>query len=214
MVSVKRLAARTSLLLEPAAPEWEPVAPETLALSPTPILSQPSAYVQAVWKDRPYGVTRQLSVQAAHNGESIFFRLSWDDATEDGSITDTDAFADAAAVLFPEKGDAPLTSMGSPDQPVFAWLWRPDLEEPYRVSAKGVGSSQRLPANGISARAQYSNGGWRLVISRRLSGKGAGLLLAPGAKGKVAFAVWQGSEHERGGLKAVTLEWQPLDIEA
>jgi hypothetical protein len=46
-----------------------------------------------------------------------------------------------------------------------------------------------------------------LVISRRLSGKGAGLLLAPGAKGKVAFAVWQGAE-ERGGLKAVTLEWR------
>lgn len=214
MVRVKRITAKSSQLLEPTAPEWDPVAPETLALSPTPILSQPSVYVQAAWKDRPYGAVKELNVQAAHNGESVFFRLSWSDASKNDEISDTDAFTDAAAVLFPEKGDAPLTSMGSPDQPVFAWLWRPDLEEPYRVNAQGIGSSQRLPANGINAKAQHEDGGWRLVISRRLSGKGAGLLLAPGAKGKVAFAVWQGSEHERGGLKAATLEWQQLEIEA
>ena len=214
MVRVKRIAAKTSQLLEPTAPVWDPVAPETLALSPTPILSQPSVYVQAAWKDRPYGAVKELNVQAAHNGESVFFRLSWSDASKNNEISDTDAFTDAAAVLFPEKGDAPLTSMGSPDQPVFAWLWRPDLEEPYRVNAQGIGSSQRLPANGITARAQHEDGGWRLVISRRLSGKGAGLLLAPGAKGKVAFAVWQGADKERGGLKAATLEWQQLEIEA
>ena len=214
MVRVKRIAAKSSQLLEPNAPEWAPLTPDAIPLSPTPILSQPSAYVQAVWKDRPYGAARELNVQAAHNGESIFFRLSWTDATRDDEISDTDAFADAAAVLFPEKGDAPLTSMGSPDQPVFAWLWRPDLDEPYHVTAQGIGSSQRLPANGITARGEHSGGGWRLVISRRLSGKGAGLLLAPGAKGKVAFAVWQGSDHERGGLKAATLEWQQLEIEA
>lgn len=199
---------------EPAAREWAPLPAETLALSPTPILSQPSAYVQAVWKARPYGATQELRVQAAHNGESIFFRLSWTDATKNDSISNTDAFPDAAAVLFPEKGDAPLTSMGSPDQPVFAWLWRPDLEEPYHVRALGTGSSQRLPARGVAARGEHTGAGWQLVISRRLSGTGAGLLLAPGANGKVAFAVWQGSEQERGGLKAATLEWQPLEIEA
>lgn len=213
MVSVKRVPA-TSRLLEPAAPEWAPVPSETVTLSPTPILSQPSAYVQAKWADGQYGAVKQLNIQAAHNGDSIFFRLAWEDSTRDDAISDTDAFADAAAVLFPEKGDAPLTSMGSPDQPVFAWLWRPDLEEPYNVKAQGIGSSQRLPATGVTAKAEYANGGWHLVISRRLSGKGAGLTLAPGANGKVAFAVWQGSEKERGGLKAATLEWQQLEIEA
>ncbi len=214
MVSVKRIAARNTRLYEPASPEWDSITPEVLDLSPTPLLSQPSVYVQAAWKDRPHGAITQIGVKAAHNGESIFFQISWEDATKNDSIPDTDAFPDAAAVLFPARGDAPLTSMGSPDQPVFAWLWRPDLEEPYHVTAQGIGSSQRLPANGITARAEYGDIGWRLVLSRRLSGKGAGLLLAPGVSGKVAFAVWQGSEKERGGLKAVTLEWQPLEIEA
>lgn len=214
MVSVKHLAAQSATLLDPGAPDWGPVAPETIALSPTPILSQPSAYVQAVWNEDQYGATKKLNVQAAHNGESIFFRLSWDDHTKDDAISDTDAFADAAAVLFPEKGDAPLTSMGSPDQPVFAWLWRPDMEEPFHVRAQGIGSSERLPPKGILTMSKHTGNGWQIVISRRLSGTGAGLLLAPGAKGKVAFAVWEGSHHERGGLKAVTLEWQQLDIEA
>jgi hypothetical protein len=30
----------------------------------------------------------------------------------------------------------------------------------------------------------------------------------------VGFAVWQGANQERGGLKAVTLDWEPLEIEA
>jgi len=214
VVSVKRIAAKSAPLSEPGGPDWAGIAPETLALSPTPLLSQPSVYVQAAWKDRPHGAITQVSVRAVHNGESIFFRLSWEDATKNDSITDTNSFPDAAAVLFPSRGDAPLTSMGSPDQPVFAWLWRPDMEEPFHVAAQGIGSSQRLPANGITAKAEYGDGGWDVVISRRLSGKGAGLILAPGVSGKVAFAVWQGSEEERGGLKAVTLEWQPLEIEA
>lgn len=214
MVSVKRLAARSAQLLDPGAPDWVPLIPETIPLSPTPILSQPSAYVQAVWGEDQYGVTKELNVQAAHNGESIFFRLSWNDATKDDAISDTDAFPDAAAVLFPEKGDAPLTSMGSPDQPVFAWLWRPDMEEVFHVRAQGIGSSERLPPRGIFSMSQHTGSGWQIVVSRRLSGTGAGLLLAPGAKGKVAFAVWEGSSHERGGLKAATLEWQQLDIEA
>ena len=214
MVRVKRITASSAQLLNPAASEWAPLPTETLSLAPTPLLSQPSVYVQAAWKDRPYGAVQEINVQAAHNGESIFFLLSWADATKDDAMSDTDVFADAAAVLFPAKGDAPLTSMGSPDQPVFAWYWRPDLEEPYRVTAQGIGSSQRLSADGITASAEHARGNWHLVISRRLSGKGGGLLLAPGANGKVAFAVWQGSEHERGGLKAATLEWQPMEIEA
>jgi DMSO reductase family type II enzyme heme b subunit len=38
--------------------------------------------------------------------------------------------------------------------------------------------------------------------------------LGPGDTGKVAFAVWQGANQERGGLKATSLDWEPLEIEA
>jgi DMSO reductase family type II enzyme heme b subunit len=170
--------------------------------------------VQASWRNRPYGVLERLEVRAAHNGETVFFRLAWPDETRDDGITDTDAFTDAAAVLFPLNGDAPLQTMGSPEQPVAAWYWRPDLEGPLSVSAGGIGTTVRQQDSGLRARAAYGDGGWTLVIARALAPRQAGAIsIAPGQAGKVAFAVWQGSRQERAGLKGVTLEWQPLEVE-
>lgn len=153
-------------------------------------------------------------MQAAHNEAAIFFRLSWADDTKDDEIADTDQFPDAAAVLLPVKGDAPLLSMGSPDYPVNAWYWRPDLEAPFSVTARGLGTTVRSANGGVSGRGVYGAGGWSVVISRRMWAETADVAaLHPGQQGKVAFAVWQGSGGERAGLKAVTLEWQPLEIE-
>ena len=215
MVKVKRITIPDSGLLNPAAPEWRNVPRESLSLEPTPLLAQPSAYVQAAWKDRPYGSLKDLNVQAAHDGNIIFFRLSWTDATKDDAITDTDMFPDSAAVLFPVKADAPLASMGSPDQPVNAWLWRSDMEAPFNVTAKGVGTTVRNPNGGVKAIGEYAGDGWNVVLSRRFPAAVSDVVyLHPGETSKVAFAVWQGSVQERGGLKSVTLEWQPLEIES
>ena len=73
----------------------------------------------------------------------------------------------------------------------------------------------RHPDGFLEAGAQYADGEWAVVIARPLAVRGdAAVPLAPGQKGKVGFAVWQGSDRERAGLKAVTLDWQPLEIEA
>ncbi len=214
MVTAIRLDAATSRLLEPDEDAWRQVREETLALEPTPLSAQPSGYVRAAWKGRPHGVTPELSVAAAHNGKAVFFRLHWRDESADEAISDTDRFADAAAVLFPLRDDAPLTSMGSPDQPVNAWYWRPDLEQPLNVTAAGLGTTVRQPDGGLEAGARHAEGEWAVVISRPFAARGdAAAPLAPGRPGKVAFAVWQGSNKERAGLKAATLDWQPLEIE-
>ncbi len=215
MIKVKRLTGDASRLLDPAASEWRSAPEETLALQPTPLLSQPSLYVQAKWKDGGYGVTPEVRVRAGHNGEAVFFHLSWNDADEDSVIGDTDRFTDAAAVLFPVLNDAPLTSMGSPDQPVNAWVWRPDLENPLSVTAQGIGTAVRNDDGSLAAQAVHAGGTWSAVVSRGFTSESAGsVALQAGKQTKVAFAVWQGSTQERGGLKAVTLEWQPLEIEA
>ena len=199
--------------MDPAAPEWAPAREETLALQPTPWASQPSEYARNAWKDRPYGLTAEVRVTAAHNGEALFFRLSWRDKTKDDGIRDTTQFADAAAVLLPARGDAPLQTMGSPEQPVNAWLWRADLEAPIAVTATGLGTIVRSKNGSLSAAGSYEAGGWRVVISRPFSVRAGGAaVLRPGQAGKVGFAVWQGSNQERAGIKAVTLDWQPLEI--
>ncbi|HLA19577.1 MAG TPA: ethylbenzene dehydrogenase-related protein, partial [Dehalococcoidia bacterium] len=178
-----------------------------------PWASQPSEYARNAWKDRPYGQTGAVRVAAAHNGEALFFRLSWQDETKDDGIRDTTQFADAAAVLLPARDDAPLQTMGSPEQPVNAWLWRADLEAPISVTATGLGSTVRSTGGSLSAAGSYESGRWRVVISRPFAVQGQDLVaLSPGQTGKVGFAVWQGSNQERAGVKATTADWLPLEI--
>ncbi len=186
-----------------------------MTLDPTPVDSQPTEYVINAWKERAYGLTGQLRVAAAHNGETLFFRLSWQDETEDTAIPDTDRFTDAAAVLFPVRSDAPLLTMGTADRPVNAWYWRPDLEEALSVTATGLGTTVRHSGASVVAAASYSDGGWQVVISRPFSARGdTGVALMPGQTTKAGFAVWKGSNQERAGIKSATLDWQPLQIES
>ena len=185
-----------------------------MTLQPTPSASQPSEYVINAWTERPYGLTSELRVAAAHNGEALFFRLSWQDESKDDGISDTDRFTDAAAVLIPVRRDAPLQAMGSPEQPVNAWYWRPDLESPLSVTATGLGTTVRNQNGSLTAGASYTSGGWQLVISRPFAVKGTeAVILHRGMTTQVAFAVWQGSNQERAGIKSVTLAWQLLEIQ-
>lgn len=209
-----RVSAGDASLLDPHSAEWGRISEHDLSLSPTPITAQPSVYIQAKWKDQDYGGTPRLSVQAAHNGSRIFFRLTWEDETADRLLHDTDRFTDAAAVLFPIAGDAPLQSMGSPQEPVNAWFWRPDLDSPYSVTAQGTGTSRREADGELMGAGGHDGRTWAVVLGRSLGNGGDGRApIAPGETTKVAFAVWQGANQERGGLKAVTLEWEPLEVE-
>jgi DMSO reductase family type II enzyme heme b subunit len=191
-------------MLDPAGGEWRAVSGEQVHLEPTPLTAQPSRYVQASWRDRPYGRLTGLHVKAAHNGDRLFFHLAWDDETRDDATGDTDRFVDAACVLFPSGEDAPLAGMGSPEQPVVGWFWRPDLDAPLQVMAQGTGTTRRNPDGDLRAAARFEPGGWRAVIS--------GLRTAT-PPSKVAFAVWQGANSERAGLKAATMDWHELRLE-
>jgi DMSO reductase family type II enzyme heme b subunit len=217
MVTAKRLAADDLALLDPDAPEWRSAPPSNLALMPTPLGSQPTAYIRKSWQDRPHGTLDQITVAAAHNDRNIYFRLQWQDDSRDDVIDDTDAFADAAAVLFPLRGgDAILGAMGSPEEPVLGWYWRADMEEPLSVTAQGIGTTVRRPDGELESHSKYKEGaGWAVILSHRMrSHQSETVYLAPGQSGKVAFGVWRGSNSERAGLKAITGDWQPLEIEA
>ncbi len=215
MIKARRVEAADSALIDPAGDEWQGAPATSLSLNPTPLISQPSVYVQAKWENTEYGATGNLSVQALHNNNGIFFRLQWADATEDDDIRDTDQFTDAAAVLFPVKEDASLSSMGSADQPVHAWYWRPDMETPFSVTSMGTGSTRRTVDPNLRGNGAHQGGSWAVVIGRALQPPGDGYAqLAAGATAKVAFAGRQGGNRERAGLKAVTLVWQPLELEA
>ena len=201
-------------MLDPTAGEWASAPSETVQLQPTPIGSQPSHYVINSWREKPYGESGLLEVSAAHNGEALLFRLSWPDPTEDGRIDDTDRFGDGVAVLLPVVEGAALQSMGSVERPVNAWYWRADLGAPFSVTATGFGTTVRNGNGSITASARYENKAWRVVLARSFDVEEEGIApLQPGMTTQAGFAVWQGSNRERAGIKAASAEWEPLEIE-
>ena len=207
-----QLATRT--LLNPGAQQWTKVPAESISLGGALAQQQPSRYVRTAWAGKPLGAVRTLKVQAAHNGKDILFRLEWEDETENKDHGDGSAFPDAAGVLFPLNGEAPLESMGSPKAPVNAWYWRANLpeSEAQNLIATGLGTVQETAKNAAQARARWLDGRWEVVFARPFSVDGDGVKLSPRASSKVAFAVWEGSSQERGGLKSFSKRWRELEI--
>jgi DMSO reductase family type II enzyme heme b subunit len=217
MVTVHRVTAATDSLLDPDASAWQGVAGERIELDTTPLVLQPSDYVQVKWKTLDYGQAPRLDVSAVHNREAVFFRLHWEDPTDDSKLDDTANFPDQAGVMLPIADDAPISEMGLPDKPVNMWLWRADLETPLYVTATGRGTSMRHHESPLLGKGVHREGAWSVVVARPFNVALESqyvVPLAPGLTHKCTFAVWQGSNKERGGLKAYGPIWQPLEVES
>ena len=197
--------------LDPQAEGWAQLAPERVALLPAPLGLQPTAYLRVAFQDRPYGRSGPLEVACVHDGERIAFGLSWRDASED--LRSGEAFADAAAVALPVLGEPPLATMGAPDAPIHLLHWRAGEERPRSVLAAGLGTTRPGPDLARECRALWKDGAWQLVLARGLAGGEGGAPLAAGARSLVAFAVWDGANRERAGIKAVSLPWQELRLD-
>ena len=203
-------------LLLPEADVWLQSKTEQIGLSGVPTSMQPTAFIANSWMGKNVGAVTSLRFGALHNGEVIALRLEWADPSEDLRVDDNDRFPDGAAVLFPFEDDAPLLTMGSPEQPVNTWHWRADRQgEARNNTANGVGSTRTTKGAEIRTSARYRNGLWQLIFLRALrrSGVDSTVQLAPGRNTRIAFAIWEGSNGERGGLKSFTPQWHELRIE-
>ncbi len=215
MKAVKlQLATRT--LLNPEAVQWGKIPAEELSMGGTPLQNQPSRYVRTAWAGKPLGAVRFLKAQAAHNGRDILFRLEWADESKDLDYGDGSVFPDAAGVLFPLNGEAPLQSMGSQQAPVNAWFWRASFADgtAQNIVAQGLGTVRQAESSPVQSRALWKDGRWLVVFARSLAANGAGAVqLEADKSAKVAFAVWEGASQERAGLKSFSREWRELVIE-
>jgi DMSO reductase family type II enzyme heme b subunit len=66
----------------------------------------------------------------------------------------------------------------------------------------------------VRAHGTWANGRWAVVMTRPMAvaSEDDGVALEPGERASVAFAVWDGSLHDRDGQKLITI-WQDLQIE-
>lgn len=166
------------------------------------------------------GATRgkHLYFQVARSSERFYLRLKWKDDSENRATT-VDDFRDGVAVQY-ALGDADTSyMMGSgPDAPVNIWYWRADHEQTIEnLAAGGYGSTTRLPEQNVSGASAYipeaipQDSEWHVVMSRPLAAEGEHEVSFDRDRVPMAFALWEGSDHERDGDKRVTHTWILLD---
>lgn len=191
---------------------WRQIAAETVEMAPAPVEMQPNGFIQANWRDRTYGQLASLEAQSVHDGTSIAVRLRW--ASERPETGGREGFPDGAAIAFPVTGEPALWSMGNEEEPVQFIQWQAMKNRVRSVVAWGIGSSVPGSAVSESVTAGWSQGFWTIVMLRTLAGGPEAATLQPGTETRIGFAVWNGSNEERAGIKAVSVDWSPLMIEA
>ena len=195
--------------LTPTSASWQRITAETVNLIPAPLGMQPTEYIRKSWEGRPYGNAKAMQVSSVHDGHTWAIRASWPGVSPAGKD-----FPDALAVALPVKGKPALILMGAPDAPIHFLRWAANKEGVRSLIATGMGQSG--PGPGIKSSAQSHADGdiWSVVISRALgSGKNIAPLLA-GQKTGIGFALWYGGNDERAGIKAFSIDWAELALEA
>ncbi len=213
----KKLNVDLAEVSKPDAAAWSAVATQEVSLIGVPLGMQPSVYISTGLANRKIGAVSKVSAKCVHNETELAIRLEWEDPNYNIEQKDNTEFPDGAAVLFPIGDDAPLMTMGSETQPVNAWHWRADRPASGRSNfAAGLGTTEVTDDKQIKTESNYANKRWSIVLRRALQ--------VPGQEGKVrqfnlgdtvkmAFAVWEGSNGERGGLKAFSPQWYEIVLE-
>jgi complex iron-sulfur molybdoenzyme family reductase subunit gamma len=162
---------------------------------------------------------KSIKVKAVHNGRRLFFYLEWRDRTRDADFSGPKKFSDGVAIQFPlvSNGQPVSLCMGQKGAYVNIWHWRPDLPKPESMVAGGpffLGgtTTAATPIWNTEAIYKWARGSWRVIISRPLiTGVADQAQFTQGSLVPVAFAVWDGSNKERGGKKSAS-SWFKMAI--
>ncbi len=171
-----------------------------------PTAIQPGGYVRRAYAERGPARTPEVVLEVAEFGGLWRIALEWECPEPVSEVRkDPGLMSDAAALLTPVVEGAPWITMGEPGRGVEGALWRADGDTLYRVTAEGLGTVVRHPADEEWAvRADWKKGRWRVDFGLRA--------WAPLTRSRhLAVAIWRGAEAERGGLKSVTPGWIEID---
>lgn len=81
------------------------------------------------------------------------------------------------------------------------------------VVAEGFGTVTHLPTQATRGFGVHEGGRWKVIVAVPSARAGVGEALSPGTTWPIAFAVWLGSDENRGGRKHIS-NWHVLEIEA
>ncbi len=166
---------------------------------------------QRIEKDAP---APQMG-EAGRVVEVTMWRADWQAYVNGRGDTIRDVYPNAAIDHYPfdaqslEKGSAAQADMAKRYAPADAAGNRrvgPRKSPVEDLVANGPGSLSPNPSGASIGRGERTKDGWAVVIQRRLPER-----LSPKVRSQVAFAVWEGSQHEAGARKMRT-GWIPLSM--
>lgn len=193
----------------PRAEGWSRIPGTRITLMPAPLPMQPTEYVRRAWEGRPYGQTAALEATSVHDGRNLALRVDWETR-----VADSTGFPDAIAVAVPVRDVAPLILMGSADAPIHILRWQADRQGVRSLLATGIGRSAPGPVVESTALAEADGNRRQLVVTRALGGDGDVAPIEPGKPTRIGFALWRGANGERAGIKAFSIDWTELALEA
>jgi hypothetical protein len=215
VIRVGEHKAKSADLLKPVAAAWEKAVPTHIVLNRTPRIYQTEPVRTLPPPD--------LEVRAFRSDGKLVLRMSWNDATRDAPeappsktgaggdskqlykrpTSETDAFADAMAVMVPERWtgkEFPSLVMGDRHTAARIYYWNASRgAEELQASGR---ATQQSTGKTFAHDAQYKSGKWNVTAELAESADGC----------PIAFAVWDGHVRDRDGLKCVSiwyvLKWQ------
>ena len=208
---IARSGASAEELLAGDAGAWAGAIESAIALNRTPPLFEGDPVDD--------GVRPDLRVMIARSAGALFVRMRWTDPTDstpreaeavadvgEAGIykkhsTDIDRFADAACVMVPRTGGAqaafPSLMMGEAGRPVQLYYWN-SVRAFERLEAAGRGTTSRT-SEVFPGHARRTDEGWDVVLA----------LPDQPESTPISFAVWDGDQAQRDGLKFYSV-WYAL----
>lgn len=201
---------KASSIVDPTNAVWKSASPLRILLNLTPRVVVTDKISQSA--------PPEATARCVRASDGTVVCLSWKDATRDqpnvrkpspadagGRVrvihTDmTNRFYDAAAVMVPvsrNPADNPCIQMGEKGAPAEIYFWHA-VRGAAVMTASGRATTLRTRRT-FPSKAVYMNGQWRVTFVLPKLPKGTPL----------AFAIWDGSKGQRGGLKYYSL-WHSL----
>lgn len=212
-IVAKKVSASREELLKLDSSQWAGATEYKIEMATTPLANQPSPYIKATRDEKEIGKVKETRMKVLHNGKEMFFRISWDSEEANLKIADMNVFPDAVALLFPELDgiETPIKEMGKGDAPTNSWYWRADFEnKPKNQIAEGLSTSLYTEDSSIVSSSEWKDGVWTVVMGRAFEVPERATKFAAGGTKPFGIAAWEGSNGERGGVKAFSKEWRDV----
>ena len=170
----------------------------------------------------PNPSTREVTVRAVKNSNSMAIMLEWDDQTRSSNFDHSALYVDRAAVMFPvtAEKEAPSITMGEAGKPVNIWQWKaiggergqpgvrdnPNTKLAYQMiedlNAEGYSTLTDQNQQDVKGGAVWKDNKWRLVFNRSLTNDNSNDIQFKQST-LMAIAIWNGSNKELNGQKGI-----------